>query len=173
MSVELPPEMARSAFRPLLQRLEQNGSGAAGSSGEARALLAGCGIGAAVLEQLLKDIHGMLGAGMETKKLQLIQREFLDCVHLAANQIYPRVHHIVANVMLPEEERKSALETLDGYIKHAKAMEEELKALELWLERAHPSIDISTFNGHKAPLDFDDYEDSKEIEARIRAGGEV
>src|SRR5205823_2560472 len=115
----------------------------------------------------------MLRVGIETGKFHLLQREFLEFVELAANQVYPSVQKIVASAMVSEEERKSALETLDGYIQHAKKMSEELKALELWLERPHPSIDPSAFDEHKAHHDFDDYEDTEAIEARIRAGGEV
>ena len=171
MAVELIPEMAKSVFRPLSQRLDKAGPNGKISPDEIRDLLAGCGMGAEVLEHLRKIFHEILRRGIEKNKLKLLQREFLEIVGLAGNEIYPRVHAHVATDALPEEERPVAQKTLGKYTERARLIGEELKSLEAWLERPRPPLDTSAF-GPTPPNDYSAYEDSKDIEARIKSGGD-
>src|SRR5437879_882303 len=69
MAVQLFPEMAHNVFLPLMRSLEKSKSDGSLSSEEIRELVAGCGIGAVVLDRLFEVFQGILRRGMEKKKL--------------------------------------------------------------------------------------------------------
>jgi hypothetical protein len=169
MSVGLISEMAKSVFQPLNQRLDKAGPNGKISPDEIRDLLAGCGMGTEILDHLSKTFHEILRRGVEKNKLRLLQREFLEIVGLAGNEIYPRVHAHIATDALPEEERAAAKKTLEKYTERVRLIGEELKSLEAWLERPRPPLDTSAF-GPTPANDYSAYEDSKDIEARIKSG---
>jgi hypothetical protein len=128
-------------------------------------------MGVLVLDYLRKRFRGLLRHGVEKNKIRLLQREFLEVVALAGKEIYPRVQALIATDRLPEEERTVAQKTLAKYIEHSRLLCDELKSLEAWMERPRPPLDTSAF-GPTQPNDYSAYEDSKEIEARIKSGGE-
>jgi hypothetical protein len=170
MAVELVPEMGKSVFQPLRQRLDKVAPNTQIPINEIRDLVAGCGIGAEVLDQLGKAFHEILHRGVEKDKLKLLQREFMEVVGLAGNEIYPRVQAHIAAGGLPEEERNTVQKALSKYRERARLIGEELESLAIWLERPRPPLDTSAF-GPTTPNDYSGYEDSKDIEARIRSGG--
>ncbi len=173
MAVGLFPEMAENVFQPLLRRLATDNPDQDFSPNEIREFVFGCGIGAALLEHLIEDFRKILRQGMEKRKLQSLQAELLEVVESVAGEVYARVRDIAATNVLPQEERQASLEAIKRYMKQAKSIGEELQALEFWLKRPRPSVDNSGFAGQKATADYHGYEDSSDIEARLKAGGDM
>lgn len=172
MAVELFPEMAENVFRPVLERLEQNGGAREFSPAEIRDLLSACGIAATVLERTFAAYRVILRRGVEKEKLRGLQEQFLNVIESAIGRTYPAVRRIAAGEALPAPERGSELEALDSYAQQARAIAEELKNLKSWLELSRPKIDVSAWGAPIAHGDYGNYEDSDDIEARLRAGGD-
>ncbi|MCI0638596.1 MAG: hypothetical protein L0Y72_07420 [Gemmataceae bacterium] len=171
MTVELFPEMAQNVFRPVLQRLEQDGTTRELAPDEIRELLSACGIGAAVLQNTLEALRGILRRGVEKEKLRVLQRQLLDVVDTALGRTYPEVRRIAGNARCANE-LGSELAVLDEYVQQARALAEELKNLQSWIERPRPKVEVSEWGAPKPRADYGEYEDSNDIETRLRAGGD-
>jgi hypothetical protein len=175
MTPALFPEMAHSTFQPLLDRLEENGQARAHTSAEIRELLAACGFGAAVLEKGWESLQHLLCQGMESRKMHLIVKEFLDILELAIKTVYPKVRAITVGKSLADDERLAGLATLDQLSLRAAKMRDELASLQRLLETPPPRVKIESFSARDkaGAADHRGYVDVEEILAKLKAGQDI
>ena len=158
------PEMAKSLFQPLLDRLARDGQGQDFTPDDVRELLFACGAGAAVLDELMRRLWILFERGLESRKARFLESEFADVVELALRQVYPKAHTITVASTLPEAERLSSLDTLDELAERARAVRQELDRLRAWLERPTPQVDLAKVLGNRPPQDYEGYVDTADLE---------
>jgi hypothetical protein len=170
MTPTLLSEMAQGSFQPLRDKLDREQEY---TPDEVRDLVRACAFGASVLDKLRERLEGLLHDGMEGRKLAFFLNQVTSLIELAMNEVYPRVRSITAGEILPTEERRSSLETLDELTRRAAAMRSELASLEQWLKNPPPQGDLESITGKNASPHDTSYQDIDDIIGRLRAGGDI
>jgi hypothetical protein len=137
MAPTLPSDMARKSVATLLERVEQQD---AFSPDEGRDLLASCEMGFLVLERVWVLAQGFLDRGMESWKLTLLLKEFVDVLEVGV-KAFDVARERVKSSGLTSQDKAEGLSALGRAERRAAEMREELSSLVNWLETPFPEID--------------------------------
>jgi hypothetical protein len=173
MTPMLYPEMAQSAFQPLLGRLQGNGAPGKYSPDEVRELIIASAFGAAILEKFWETLQASLRRGIERSKLKHTLQELSQVADIARQQVFAKIVDVAKGAALPAEERLAGLQTLDGFQKRADLMRKELAALQRLLESTGLPFDPASLNSGAQSSASEGYVAMDEIMAKLRPGGEV
>jgi len=166
MARNVASEMARRSFDAIFDRVEGPNHF---SADETREVLAGCELGALMLERLWQGANRRLEQGMESTQVTFLWNEFIEVIDRAI-QVYDVARARIQAADISPPESAEALAKVEHLSRRVLDQRHQLVALARWLETPPAAITPATLPGAREREAAEGYIDLQTLRARLLSG---